>query len=76
MVLQRFGIGINDAGNGVFLPGRMTSPNATGAAVHSQIHTSAYYEEVNSLLGQATTRAEALDALTYIRSQLQSGGFP
>lgn len=75
-VLQRYGIDINDAGNGVFLPGRMTSPNPTGAAVHSRIHTNAYYAEVNSLLGQATTRGEALDALAYVRSQLLSGGFP
>lgn len=75
-VLQRYGIDINDAGNGVFLPARMTSPNPTGAAVHSTIHTNAYYAEVNSLLGQATTRGEALDALAYVRSQLLSGGFP
>jgi hypothetical protein len=75
-VLQRFGIDINDAGNGVFLPGRMTSPNSAEAAVHSRIHTDAYYGEVNRLLGQATTRSEALDSLGYIRSQLLSGGFP
>ncbi len=75
-VLERFGIGINDAGNGVFLPGRTISPNPIGAAVHSRIHTNAYYGEVDSLLRRATTRDEALDALAYIRSRLLSGGFP
>ncbi|MBM6406038.1 AHH domain-containing protein [Phycicoccus sp. CSK15P-2] len=75
-VLQRFGIDINDSANGVFLPSRMTSPNPTGAAVHSRIHTNAYYAEVNSLMGQATTRSDVLDVLAYIRSQLLSGGFP
>ena len=75
-VRQRFGIDINDAGNGEFLPGRMKSAHPTGAAVHSRIHTNAYYGEVNRLLGQATTRSEALYSLAYIRSQLLSGGFP
>lgn len=75
-VLQRFGIDINDAGNGVFLPGNRTAPNPSGAAVHSTTHTDAYYAEVNQLLGQATTRSEALDALNYIRTELLSGGFP
>jgi hypothetical protein len=65
-----------EPGTEFFLPGNMTSPNPTCAAVHSRIHTNAYYSEVNSLLSQATTRTEALDALAYIRSQLLSGGFP
>ncbi|HXH80276.1 AHH domain-containing protein [Nocardioides sp.] len=75
-VLQRFGIDINDANNGVFLPGSSASPNPTGAAVHSKTHTNAYYSGVNSLLSQATTRTDALDALGYVSSKLSSGGFP
>ena len=75
-VLQRLGIDINDAGNGVFLPARMTSPNPTGAAVHSSLHTNAYYRQVNALLGQTTTRDEALEVLAIVRGQLLSGGFP
>ncbi len=34
-VLEFFGIGINDAANGVFLPGNLAAENATGAAVPS-----------------------------------------
>jgi hypothetical protein len=74
--LTRFGIDINAADNGVFLPANLSSANAGGAAVHSTIHTAAYYDEVNLLLGQATTRGEALEALAFIRQQLKSGGFP
>jgi RHS repeat-associated protein len=73
-VLTRFGIGINDAANGVFLPGNLATENAAGAAVHSTIHTSAYYDTVNTMLGAATTRAEALDALGSIRQSLLGGG--
>jgi len=75
-VLKRFGININDANNGVFLPSNKKSPNPTGAAVHRTLHTNDYYDEVNALLTQATTRQQVLDMLSYIRSQLLSGGFP
>lgn len=75
-VLQRFGIGINDAVNGAFLPASRASQNLTGAAVHAGLHTNAYYQAVNQLLGSATTRAEAEAALQAIRQALLSGEFP
>jgi hypothetical protein len=59
-ILRRFDIGINDAANGAFLP---VNP-------HRTLHTNDYYDSVNSALGQATTRAEALEALTAIRESL------
>jgi hypothetical protein len=74
MVLQRFGIGINEAANGVFLPTSRTAPNAMGLAVHSTTHTNAYYITVNNALAQATTRAQAEAALDVIRQLLLAGG--
>jgi RHS repeat-associated protein len=65
-VLGRFGIGINEAANGMFLP----------RAVHTHLHTNAYYDAVNLALGQATTRQEALEALGAIRADLARGIFP
>mgnify|MGYP000356006659 CR=1 FL=1 len=59
-VLDRFGIGINDAANGAFL--------RSGA--HNGLHTNAYYETVNSALSQATTRQEALQVLDALRRGL------
>lgn len=73
-VLRRFGIGINDAANGVFLPASRAIPNAAGAAVHSTVHTNSYYMTVNQTLATATTRAEAEMALEAIRRALLSGG--
>jgi RHS repeat-associated protein len=73
-VLTRFRIGINDAANGVFLPGNLAAKKAVGAAVHSTIHTNAYYSTVNSMLRAATTREEALAALGAIRQGLREGG--
>lgn len=75
-ILQKFGVGINDAANGVFLPGNLAAQNAAGAAVHSTVHASAYYQAVNEALAGATTKQEVLDILSGIRQALLSGGFP
>jgi RHS repeat-associated protein len=80
-VLQRFGIHIDDAANGVFLPATRASANPTGAAVHTVgVHGKAtagpYYAAVNQLLGRATNRQQAIQSLAYIRQRLLSGGFP
>jgi hypothetical protein len=73
-VLRRFDIGINDAANGVFLPATRIVPNAAGAAVHSPLHTRAYYQAVNAALRRAATREEALEVLNDLRHGLLSGG--
>lgn len=73
-VLHRFGIGMNEAVSGVFLPASRVSANPLSAAVHSTLHTSAYYQAVNQMLGAATTRAEALEALGAIRQALLGEG--
>jgi RHS repeat-associated protein len=73
-VLHDFGIDLDDPANGVFLPANSRSPNPTGAAVHSRLHTDYYYDTVNELLGSARTRDEAIDILNQIRQRLQSGG--
>jgi RHS repeat-associated protein len=73
-VLQRFGISINEAANGVFLPGNLAAENAAAASVHSTIHTVDYYATVNKLLLGATTREEAVTALSAVRNALLGGG--
>jgi uncharacterized protein RhaS with RHS repeats len=60
-VLERFGIHINDAANGVFLP----------ATVHAKLHTNKYYDAVNDALAQATTKEEALEVLDALRGGLK-----
>jgi len=75
-ILRKFGIDINSAENGVFLPKNTKVSNPSGAAVHSTLHTNAYYVEVNRLLSTATTRAEALEALEFIKTELSAGRFP
>jgi hypothetical protein len=65
-VLQKFGIGINEASNGVFLQ----------QSVHANLHKRAYYQAINDMLSQAATRQEALQLLDAIRQGLLSGSFP
>ena len=57
-VLQKFGIDINEAANGVFLSASQFSANPTGAAVHASLHSGAYYETVNRILETATSSSE------------------
>jgi hypothetical protein len=75
-VLNRFGIDINSAANGVFLPANLRSANAVGSAVHSTLHTRAYYMAVNGAMAASRTRAEAEVALNAIRQSLLNGKFP
>ncbi len=70
-------IGVDEAANGVFLPRFLTSPNPTGAAVHSTLHTNVYYEAVyNALAPHAGNRQALLQALGSIRQRLLAGQFP
>ena len=75
-ILAKFGIDINSADNGTFLPKNSNVPNPNGAQVHSTLHTDAYYREVDQLLSKATSRQQAIAILNYIRQQLLAGTFP
>jgi hypothetical protein len=60
-VLEKFGISLDDAANGVFLP----------AKVHNRIHTNAYFDKVNNALSQASTRGEALEVLEALKGEIR-----
>jgi hypothetical protein len=66
ITLKRLGIDINDAVNGVFMPG----------AEHSHLHNQKYYEAVNKALADSTSKAKAEQILQSIAKRLQSGMFP
>ena len=71
-VLKSFGISINDAVNGVFLP---TVKGVSDAMYHTNLHTNNYYNEVNELLQRATTREDVIETLRQIAEQLLNGTF-
>lgn len=73
-VLQRFGIEINAAANGVYLPHNQWS-RAPGM-YHPSLHTDDYHEEVASRLATATTRENVLEILDEIRGELLNSTFP
>ena len=72
-VLLRFGIGINSAINGVFLP---TVQNVSNAAYHPSLHTAVYYETVNNMLNAAQSRQQVISILGTIADMLSRGTFP
>ena len=74
-ILAKFNISINDTANGVFLPANSNSVNNLGATIHSTLHTTNYYETVNSMLTACTTKQEVLETLNTIKTMLQNGEF-
>ena len=73
-ILNRFGVGINSADNGVYLPDK---PESTAPGIyHRGLHTNTYYNEVNDRLRGAASRNEVLEALEDIRTELLNGTFP
>jgi hypothetical protein len=75
-VLARFGIGINDPANGVFLPGGSRTQNPGGSAVHSRLHTKSYFDYVTRELEGAVDYRSAVSTLQSIRTSLQDGSWP
>lgn len=71
-ILQRYGIDINDSANGVFLP---TVRDVAEGAYHPSLHTNAYYDKINKLLGGATYKEDVLDILEFVSNELSSGSF-
>lgn len=65
-ILLKYGVGINESANGVFLP----------AAQHRKIHTEAYYNAVDSALRRAKSRDDVIEILGAIREKILLGTFP
>ena len=71
-ILQKYGVDINDAANGTFLP---TVKDVAEGAYHPSLHTNAYYDKINKLLSEATCKEDVLDILEFIGDELSSGTF-
>ncbi len=75
-ILDTFGVGVDDAVNGVFLPGFKKSPNPHGKAVHGNLHTNRYYKRVETLLEGAKSKADVERVLREIANKLENGLVP
>jgi A nuclease family of the HNH/ENDO VII superfamily with conserved AHH len=78
-ILKKFGIDLDDATNGSWLPhGRDTSkyPNPLGKSPHQATHRKAFHKELHKLLKNCRTKQEAEDVLDYVRGQLDKGIWP
>ena len=70
-ILDRFGIGINSAENGMLLPTDVNS--IYKGAIHTTSHSKAYSEYVYSQLKGCKTRDEVIVKLTEIKSHIYDG---
>lgn len=73
-ILSKFGIGVENAANGVYLPSRFD--DAVKAAYHGTLHSKRYFDEVLKRLQKARSKEEALVILNQIRKELLAGNFP
>lgn len=71
-ILRKFGIDINDAVNGVFLP---TVKDTVDSAYHPSLHTDQYYRTVTEMLSEAQSKDDVIDILSDIAEQLKNGTF-
>ena len=71
-VLEKYGVDINSAENGVFLP---TEKGVSNAEYHPSLHTNEYYLKVNVLLSEADSREDILEILETIKELLLEGFF-
>jgi len=81
MMLYAWGIGVNDADNGVFLPASASAKavQLTKAVGHDEVHRNAvYYVRVERRLSDAeqTNQAAGRAALRKMRGDMLSGAFP
>jgi len=78
-LLFRWGIGINDADNGVYLPKKWSSvvPGLDAATTHEVIHTTAYHLAVTSrlTLAKPSNQANGRKALQDIRYDILNDDF-
>ncbi len=73
-ILVKFGIGLENAANGVYLP--TSFDDAVKAANHGSVHTKKYYEELLKRLDTTKSKEDVLIILDAIRKELLTGKFP
>jgi hypothetical protein len=73
-ILTKFGIGVEHAANGVYLPSQFD--DAVKAAYHGSVHSRRYCEELYARLKIARSKEEVLIILNQIRRELLAGTFP
>jgi hypothetical protein len=74
-ILEKFGIDIDGADNGVWLPYKYKPAPGEGT-YHPSLHTKEYYRQVEKLLRNAATKEKAIATLKKIGRQLSGGKFP
>jgi RHS repeat-associated protein len=72
-ILEKAGIGINDAVNGVFLPATKKASEILGGTAHSTIHTNEYFKVLTNRLRKSQNIQEELKL---IREEILNGTFP
>ena len=76
-IMKSFGIDLNEAENGIYLPDPNLTPGNGFVTRHSRTYTDAYFKELNADLAsvKSGTKQDILDKLGEIQSKLSSGSY-
>jgi A nuclease family of the HNH/ENDO VII superfamily with conserved AHH len=75
-ILAKFGVKLDQAENGAFLPSNLKSPNPNGAIVHATLaNKHDYYRRVERALREAKSKQDVIRILGRIRQTLEDGTF-
>lgn len=69
-IIEEWGIDVNNAANGVYLP---TEKGINAGSYHPSLHTKDYYKMVYDKVSAAGSRDKVLEVLEEIRRELQAG---
>lgn len=72
--LERYGLDINDAVNGVYLPD--VAGINSDAAYHRSLHNKYYFGQLQRDFQNVRSKDDAIDVLDRIRDRLLSGTYP
>jgi hypothetical protein len=83
-ILERFGIDVDSADNGVYLPSKskyVPHPDMPNAYSHKKIHTKVYYVNLTEMLADVSlvpnaNKEDIIDVLDEIANELVNGKFP
>ena len=74
-IIQRYGVDLNSASNGIFLPDAPNLPHAGSATVHRGSHTAEYARYVANAIKRAnpTSASDITEILNRLRRELLNG---
>jgi hypothetical protein len=74
-ILEKFGLGLNEAENGVYLPTTLSDAVTSGSTIHGKVHNEAAYAKVFDAISPSVSKTDLIERLDGVRVKLRNGTF-